>query len=155
MPLATADAAAGPNAAANDVVADAAARDVPASAAHAQRCEVHVGKLTAANKYSGNKLTPADYARLDRDPAQARFENGISHGAQHIECTFDVTVNGASYTYVHHAQGDAYELGITEALCKTDDERTKVLAAIHAFTEECTDLRRGEYWGEVLVPSPR
>ena len=94
VPHTAADAATAPDPGAADTkVGTIAVSDAAAADAHAQRCEVRVGKLTAANKYMGNRLTPADSARLNRDPAQARFENGTSHGAQHIECTFDVTVN--------------------------------------------------------------
>ena len=45
-------------------------------------------------------MTPRLAETFRRDPGFQRIHNGISHGDQHIQCTYRVEVNGAKYRYL-------------------------------------------------------
>ena len=112
-------------------------------------CRIVVGRVLRAERFAGpGPITPALADTLKRDPAFARTYSGISHGDQHLQCTYRVEVGARAYSYMHVVgnTSGAYDIDHCEQV------RPDVAREIVQATRECTDMTSGAYYGYVLAP---
>ena len=120
----------------------------PAPAAY---CRVRVETLLSAARYRGpGPTSPMEEAMRRADPARARQLDAIGHGDQHVQCRYRVSVQGRTYAYVHVVADTFHQIADDAAHCRSIT--SEVEARVRSFTEQCLDLRAGEYWGYRLDP---
>ncbi len=122
-------------------------------AAHrGKACEIVVETLIDSKVYRGSPSSQAKWDSYKQDPKYARFAEGIDHGAEYLACTFRVRVNGVHYRYEHDSHDGPRSLSLKPEDCAEPAEADSVVKDIATFTAACSDLRRGEYYGDFLKP---
>lgn len=126
------------------------ARPAPAEPDTRAHC-VAVIELLDAQVFRGTPESQALWDSLDT-PEEQEYYDSESHGEQYLRCTFEVRIGGAAYLYEHNGHQSTSDDDLDAALCETPEEAADVIKDVELFTDNCTDLHGGEYWGEFLRP---
>jgi len=119
---------------------------------HGKGCEIAIEALLDSSVYRGSPPSQAKWDSYKQDPKYARFAEGIDHGAAYVACTFRVRINGVRYRYQHNSHEGLRSLELHAEECREPAEADGTAKDIASFTAECSDLHRGEYYGDFLKP---
>lgn len=115
-------------------------------------CDVAVEALLESNVFRGSPQSQAVLDAHRASPDQGRLAAGIDHGAEYLSCTWRVRVNGDTYRYKRASHGGPASGTLRATVCAERAEAEETAAAIHRFTDACSDLQRGAYYGDILEP---
>jgi hypothetical protein len=72
------------------------------------------------------------------------------HFMRYLTCTYQVKIKGARYTFDRYVSGVTIQDALETSICES--QREKVAQDIEGVTKSCADLRRGEFYGDILIP---
>jgi len=118
---------------------------------NAASCVVRVDEVLSSKSFRGYPSTPAMQRRVENMSRQ-HYEWWIaeSHGASYLRCSYRVTVLGRAWRFdVTH--DTSFEDPPPNA-CQT--AQREVEEQVREATAQCTDLHRGAFYGDDLLPLP-
>jgi hypothetical protein len=115
-------------------------------------CEVVVESLVDANVFRGSPRSQMTADMYARDPDFERFSEGADHGAQYLSCTWVLRIDGARFRYKRASHTGPAIHRIEPSLCSERAEADATAEDVQRFTQACTNLRGGEYYGDILEP---
>lgn len=108
-------------------------------------CHVKIEAVVKGEVYRG---PPPPTPSQANDPTYWELYDKYSHGDFHLACEYKVRLNGALYLHEHYFNNTMRDLD--ESHCEASVQ--EVEESIRSFTDHCTDLHAGEYWGFRLKP---
>lgn len=106
--------------------------------------------VLSAEVYRGSP--PKSQSQIDTEKAYTGYREDDDHFLKYVACTYQVRIAGKRYSYQEYFNDIAQQDKLSKATCEA--ERAKLEEHIEAFTERCTNLRRGEYYGSFFVVMP-
>ncbi|RLB49715.1 MAG: hypothetical protein DRJ42_20410, partial [Deltaproteobacteria bacterium] len=107
-------------------------------------CVLRITEVLARNVYRGRPLTPAYEDALARRTPNAPDRD---HSLLYLSCDYRVDVNGRLYEHTYNSDSFFERSRPATAECDSEEVKATAIERLRTSTRECTDLRRGEYYG--------